>query len=351
MSFHRYVALGDSFTEGVGDPDPARPNGLRGWADRVAEVPGRRGTEDFGYANLAIRGRKLPAIIADQVEPALAIAPDLVTIHGGGNDILRPRVDLDAPRRGVRRGDRPARRDRREGRDVHDRSTPAARRSTPRSAAGWRSSTSGSARSRRSTTPPSSTCGGCGCPTCPATWTPTGCTSTPPATSTWRCRSSTPSASPTRSSGSRSSRSRSCAGASSCARTPAGPREFLGPWVHRRVTGRSSGDGLTPKHPTLGPDRVASTDVGRDRFRTACGRSSVGRARPSQGRCREFESRRPLHVHSRAHSRPARCSTVQVAASAAMPTGQPIANHAPSWGWCVSGSRNPTTPVTIPSIR
>jgi lysophospholipase L1-like esterase len=94
MSFHRYVALGDSFTEGVGDPDPARPNGLRGWADRVAEHLARE-TEDFGYANLAIRGRKLPAIIADQLEPALAMAPDLVTIHGGGNDVLRPRVDLD----------------------------------------------------------------------------------------------------------------------------------------------------------------------------------------------------------------------------------------------------------------
>ncbi len=37
MKFERYVALGDSFTEGVGDPDPARPNGLRGWADLVAE--------------------------------------------------------------------------------------------------------------------------------------------------------------------------------------------------------------------------------------------------------------------------------------------------------------------------
>jgi lysophospholipase L1-like esterase len=35
--FTRYVALGDSFTEGVGDPDPRHPNGLRGWADRVAE--------------------------------------------------------------------------------------------------------------------------------------------------------------------------------------------------------------------------------------------------------------------------------------------------------------------------
>ena len=95
MTFHRFVALGDSFTEGVGDPDPTRPNGLRGWADRVAEVLAA-GNDDFGYANLAIRGRKLPAILDEQLEPALALAPDLVTIHGGGNDILRPRIDMDA---------------------------------------------------------------------------------------------------------------------------------------------------------------------------------------------------------------------------------------------------------------
>ena len=95
MSFQRYVAIGDSFTEGVGDPDPTRPNGLRGWADRVAE---HLATLDpaFGYANLAIRGRKLPAILDEQLEPALALGPDLVTVHGGGNDVLRPRVDLDA---------------------------------------------------------------------------------------------------------------------------------------------------------------------------------------------------------------------------------------------------------------
>jgi lysophospholipase L1-like esterase len=96
MAFHRYVALGDSFTEGVGDPDPARPNGLRGWADRVAEVLATRADGDFGYANLAIRGRKLPEIITEQVEPGVALEPDLVTIHGGGNDVLRPKVDLDA---------------------------------------------------------------------------------------------------------------------------------------------------------------------------------------------------------------------------------------------------------------
>ena len=94
MEFTRYVAIGDSFTEGVGDPDPSRPNGLRGWADRVAEVLTTR-TDEFGYANLAIRGRKLRGVLEEQVEPALGLGPDLVTSYAGANDILRPRVDID----------------------------------------------------------------------------------------------------------------------------------------------------------------------------------------------------------------------------------------------------------------
>jgi len=95
VTFSKYVALGDSFTEGVGDPDPARPNGLRGWADRVAEALAD-GNPGFGYANLAIRGRKLPAILTEQVPMALELRPDLVTLSGGGNDVLRPSVDMDA---------------------------------------------------------------------------------------------------------------------------------------------------------------------------------------------------------------------------------------------------------------
>jgi lysophospholipase L1-like esterase len=94
-TFTRYVALGDSFTEGVGDPDSTRPNGVRGWADRVAEVLSER-VDDFGYANLAIRGRKLQEIVEEQVEPGLALEPDLVTVYAGANDMLRPRVDIDA---------------------------------------------------------------------------------------------------------------------------------------------------------------------------------------------------------------------------------------------------------------
>ncbi|GAA1938518.1 SGNH/GDSL hydrolase family protein [Amycolatopsis minnesotensis] len=91
----RLVALGDSFTEGVGDDDPRAANGVRGWADRVAaqlaaEVP------DFRYANLAIRGRLLGQVLDEQLEPALAMTPDLVTLYAGGNDLMRPKVDIDA---------------------------------------------------------------------------------------------------------------------------------------------------------------------------------------------------------------------------------------------------------------
>lgn len=53
-------------------------------------------TDDFGYANLAIRGRKMRAVLAEQLEPALALEPDLVTIYAGANDIMRPSVDIDA---------------------------------------------------------------------------------------------------------------------------------------------------------------------------------------------------------------------------------------------------------------
>ena len=90
----RYVALGDSFTEGVGDDDPSRPNGVRGWADRVAEQLGAA-DPGFGYANLAIRGRKLRQILAEQVDAAVALNPTLVTIYAGANDILRPTIDID----------------------------------------------------------------------------------------------------------------------------------------------------------------------------------------------------------------------------------------------------------------
>ncbi|WP_339620537.1 SGNH/GDSL hydrolase family protein [uncultured Salinibacterium sp.] len=90
----RYVAIGDSFTEGIGDPEPASPGGNRGWADRVAEVLGSH-KADFAYANLAIRGRLLNQIASEQLEPALELKPDLISVSAGGNDIIRPGSDAD----------------------------------------------------------------------------------------------------------------------------------------------------------------------------------------------------------------------------------------------------------------
>lgn len=88
-----FVALGDSFTEGVGDDAADLPNGVRGWADRVAEQ-----LEGFDpswrYANLAIRGKRLVHVVSEQLEHALALKPDLVSIYAGGNDLLGFRTDV-----------------------------------------------------------------------------------------------------------------------------------------------------------------------------------------------------------------------------------------------------------------
>lgn len=115
--WHRYIALGDSFTEGLWDvldsdgvPSPelsawatANPVDaesaelrVRGWADLLAQHLAQRQGEALRYANLAVRGKLLGPIIDEQIEPALALQPDLVSLIGGGNDILRAAVDIDA---------------------------------------------------------------------------------------------------------------------------------------------------------------------------------------------------------------------------------------------------------------
>ena len=93
MEVGSFVALGDSFTEGLDDPR-ADQSGYRGWADRFAEMlagqrPGVR------YANLAVRGKLLREVAKEQVPQAIAMAPDLVSLAAGGNDMLRPRADPD----------------------------------------------------------------------------------------------------------------------------------------------------------------------------------------------------------------------------------------------------------------
>jgi lysophospholipase L1-like esterase len=126
VRWRSYVALGDSFTEGLDDPYPDG-EAFRGWADLVAGVlaasggsrPEEGATEGaaegvsagglpaagngaaagepgFAYANLAIRGRLFNAVVAEQVPPTLMMRPDLVSFAAGGNDVLRRHFEPDA---------------------------------------------------------------------------------------------------------------------------------------------------------------------------------------------------------------------------------------------------------------
>jgi lysophospholipase L1-like esterase len=93
----RIVCIGDSFTEGV--EDELRADGrYRGWSDRLAfglaQQSRLTGGSSVYYANLAVRGKLLNAIVEDQLPAALAMRPDILTFHAGGNDVLRPGTDL-----------------------------------------------------------------------------------------------------------------------------------------------------------------------------------------------------------------------------------------------------------------
>lgn len=91
--YARYVAIGDSSTEGLDDPDGN--GGYRGWANRLAEHLARVQGQ-VAYANLAIRGRRTAQIREEQLAPALAMEPDLVTLFTGTNDVVSRSFDLDA---------------------------------------------------------------------------------------------------------------------------------------------------------------------------------------------------------------------------------------------------------------
>lgn len=85
MTYSRFVAIGDSQTEGIGDGDDAV--GHRGWADRLADELATINPE-LRYANLAIRGRRTRQIGDEQVGPATSMSPDLIAAPLGMNDVL-----------------------------------------------------------------------------------------------------------------------------------------------------------------------------------------------------------------------------------------------------------------------
>ena len=88
-----FVALGDSFTEGLSDLGPDGRS-FAGWADRFAERLAEV-SPALRYANLAVRGNVLRDVAEVQVPRAIAMRPDLVSIAAGGNDLLSLRADPD----------------------------------------------------------------------------------------------------------------------------------------------------------------------------------------------------------------------------------------------------------------
>ncbi|MGE2721933.1 SGNH/GDSL hydrolase family protein [Mycolicibacterium celeriflavum] len=87
VRYSRYVAIGDSQTEGLWDVDESGP--LVGFADRLAAILDAQ-QPGLAYANLAVRGRRIRDVLDEQLPQALAMRPDLVTVCIGMNDVTRP---------------------------------------------------------------------------------------------------------------------------------------------------------------------------------------------------------------------------------------------------------------------
>ncbi len=99
----RYVALGDSITEGFCDPAPAATGpapgpGWFGWADRLAVIldgHAQLGRSMFEFANLAVRGRRISHVVDEQIPRAISLRADLVSVMIGGNDLMSAKADPD----------------------------------------------------------------------------------------------------------------------------------------------------------------------------------------------------------------------------------------------------------------
>src|SRR5690625_1396104 len=90
--WRKYVAIGDSFTEGLNDVDPQNPEAFRGWADLLAANLHARITAvetqaQFNHANMAIRGRLANDIDGLHLNATLSLKPDLGSMVAGGNDV------------------------------------------------------------------------------------------------------------------------------------------------------------------------------------------------------------------------------------------------------------------------
>jgi len=94
--WRRYVAVGDSLTEGLCDDSRQAPGAYRGWADRLATYLASGDGEPLRYANLGVRGRRVADVVDEQIPAAIALGADLVTILVGANDLVLPRAKPEA---------------------------------------------------------------------------------------------------------------------------------------------------------------------------------------------------------------------------------------------------------------
>ena len=256
-----FVALGDSFTEGLDDPR-ADQDGYLGWADRFAQLlaaqqPGLR------YANLAMRGKVLGQVADEQVPQAIAMAPDLVSLAAGGNDLLRFRSDPDALAQSF---DEVVRTLLMAGCQVliftgFDPQVPGAA-ADPRQ--GGRLQHAPARDRRPARLPRRGPVGRCPCCGIRGPGARTGCTSPRTRTAGWRCaparcsastvaedwRAPWPAADAVTGGVAASGRAAWLAARRMDLRWA---REHAAPWVARRVRGISSGDNLDPKRPELLP--------------------------------------------------------------------------------------------------
>ncbi|MEV5010763.1 MULTISPECIES: SGNH/GDSL hydrolase family protein [unclassified Streptomyces] len=88
----RFVALGDSLTEGVGDPTG---DGWRGWAALLAGGLAEKPSA-VEFTNLAVSGAQTRDVLERQTPAGLELRPDVVSVVVGVNDTLRCTFDIHA---------------------------------------------------------------------------------------------------------------------------------------------------------------------------------------------------------------------------------------------------------------
>ncbi|WP_329129322.1 SGNH/GDSL hydrolase family protein [Streptomyces sp. NBC_01476] len=89
----RFAVLGDSLSEGIGDPLPR--GGWRGWAVLLAEGITER-PQDTVVVNAASSGARTGDVAGEQLATALRHRPHLASVVAGGNDTLRGGFDIEA---------------------------------------------------------------------------------------------------------------------------------------------------------------------------------------------------------------------------------------------------------------